>query len=99
MATGPPAQATGPHQSGAGVGVGMLRGTGDRLLDFFDLEICQDSTIVKLCFIRKHLEEADRFGPTQNSKIFIKKSIVFFNKNDLMGSVYAWNSGFSRILF
>ena len=30
-ATGPPTQATGPPRSGAGVGVGMLRGSGDSL--------------------------------------------------------------------
>ena len=30
-ATGPPTQATGPPRSGAGVGVGMLRGAGHSL--------------------------------------------------------------------
>ena len=30
-ATGPPGQATGPPRSGAGVGIGMLRGAGDSL--------------------------------------------------------------------
>ena len=35
QATGPPTQATGPPRWGAGVGVGMLRGAGDPLLDFF----------------------------------------------------------------
>ena len=30
-ATGPPRQATGPPWSGAGLGVGMLRGAGDSL--------------------------------------------------------------------
>ena len=29
--TGPPTQATGPPRSGAGVGIGMLRGAGDSL--------------------------------------------------------------------
>ena len=43
--------ATGPPQSGAGVGVGMLRGTRDPLLEYFlDLEIYQDSTNVKFVF-------------------------------------------------
>ena len=35
QATGPPTQAPGPPRSGAGVGVGMWRGTADPLLDFF----------------------------------------------------------------
>ena len=33
QATGPPTQATGPPRSGAGVGVGMLRGAGDSLFE------------------------------------------------------------------
>ena len=48
QATGPTRQATGPPRSGAGVGVGMLRGAGDPLRIFLDLEIYQDSTIVKI---------------------------------------------------
>ena len=51
LATGPPRQATGPPRSGAGVGVGILGGAGDPWLDFLlDLEIYQDSTIVKFVF-------------------------------------------------
>ena len=80
MATGPLTQATGPPRSGAGVGVGMLRGAGDPFLEFLlDLEIHQDSTIVKLGFIRKNLGEADRFGPTQNAKIFPNIPEMFKN--------------------
>ena len=56
---GPPTQATGPTWSGAGVGVGMLMGAGDPLLDFFlDLEIYQDSTIVRFRSVGKNLGEA-----------------------------------------
>ena len=36
-------KATGPPGSGAGVGVDMLRGVGDPLLDCFDFEEFQDS--------------------------------------------------------
>ena len=36
-----------------GVGIGMLRGGGDAFLDFLDLEIYQDSTIVKFRFYQK----------------------------------------------
>ena len=60
----PPRQATGPPRSGAEVGVGMWRGAGDPLLELFlDLEIYQDSTIVKFCFVGKHLGETDRLDP------------------------------------
>ena len=49
-------------QSGAGVGVGMLRGAGDPFFSkFLDLEIYQDSTIVKFVFLPKRVEDADRF--------------------------------------
>ena len=72
----------------AGVGVGMLRGVGGPLLDFLDLEICQYSTIVKFVFFGNKLGGADRFGPTQNSKLFIKKSIVFKHIIDLVGVAY-----------
>ena len=54
MDTGSLRRATGPPWSGARVGVGMLRGAGDTLLEYFlDSEIYQDSTVVQLGFIRK----------------------------------------------
>ena len=57
-ATGPPTQATGPRRSGAGVGVGMLRGAGDPSLDFcLDLEIYRDPTTVKFRLGGKNWEE------------------------------------------
>ena len=52
-----------------GPGVGMLRGAGDPLLDFFlDLEIYQDSTIAKFV-LSEQMGKASRFGPTQNSEL------------------------------
>ena len=50
--TGPetPRQATGPPRSGAGVGVGMLRGAGIPLLIFGISKIYQAPTIVKFRF-------------------------------------------------
>ena len=71
--------ATGPPRSGARVGVGMLRGAGDPFFSkFLDLEIYQDSAIVKFVLLPKRVGEADRIGDTQISKIFIKKSFVFY---------------------
>ena len=70
MATGPPRQATGPPRSGAGAEVGMLRGTGDPLLDFFGF---RDLSRFHHLFVGKNLGEADRFGPTKiqnHSQIF-----------------------------
>ena len=53
-------------KQGAGLGVGMLSGAGDPFLDFFwDLEISQDSTIVKFRFLPKRVGGADRFGDTK----------------------------------
>ena len=67
MATGPPRQATGPLGSGAGVGVGMLRGAGDSLtdvfLDFDDLSRFQHR---KIQFFWKALGEIKL-----NSNIFL----------------------------
>ena len=61
-------------RSGAGVGIGILRGAGDSLtstfLDFDDLSRFNHR---KMSFVWKALREADCFGPTKNqtySKIF-----------------------------
>ena len=71
-------QATGPPLSGAGVGVGMLRGAGDPFFSkFLDLEIYQDSTIVKFASLPKRLGKPDRCGDTKISKLIIKNSILF----------------------
>ena len=67
----------GPPWSGAGwesVCWGLL---GTPWVFFLDLEIYQDSTIVKFRFANKNLWETDCFWPTQNSNLFNKKSIVF----------------------
>ena len=70
--------ATGPPRSGAGVGVGVLRGAGDPFFSkFLDLEIYQDSTIVKIVFLPKRLGKPRRIGDTKISKLFIEKSIGF----------------------
>ena len=53
-------------RSGAGVGVGMLRGAGDPFFSkFLDIDIYQDSTIVKLVFLPKRVGVADRIGDTK----------------------------------
>ena len=68
-------QATGPPRSGAGVGVGRLRGAGDSLTCFFlDFEDYQDSTIVKFSFRWKSLGEDDCCGTKKKTQLF--KSIV-----------------------
>ena len=58
----------------------------NKLLDW---ETYKDFTIVKFAFLAKKVGGADRFGPTQNSNIFIQKSLVFqtyvwFKKDLLM---------------
>ena len=74
---GPLTQATGPVRSGAGVGVGMLRGAGEPFFSkFLDLEIDQDSTIVKFSFLPKRVGKPDRFRDLQISNLFIKQSMV-----------------------
>ena len=51
-------------------------------IGFRDLSRCHHR---KLCFIRKNIGGADRFGPTQNSRIFkIDLSVL-----DLIGFAYA----------
>ena len=53
--------------SGAEVGVCMLRGTGDPVLDFFGF---RDLSRFLHSFVGKNVGEADRFGPTQHSNLF-----------------------------
>ena len=62
---------------------------GTPCLAFLDLEIYQDSTIVKFRFFRKKtLGEADCFGPTQNAKTIQRCSIGFQAFFDLVGFAY-----------
>ena len=68
MATGPPTQATGPPRSGAGVGVGMLRGTGDLFFDFVGFKDLSRFHHCKIRFVTKRVGEADRIGDTEISK-------------------------------
>ena len=78
-----PTQATGPPRSGAGVGVGMLRGVGIPLLEnVWISRIHQDSTIVNFRFVWKALGEDDRSGPKkikpiQTYSIFFQKYVRF----------------------
>ena len=67
MATGPPTQATGTPRSGAGVGGRYVEGCWGPYLIFFGF---RDLSRFHHLFVGKNLGEADRFGPTQNSRLF-----------------------------
>ena len=57
---GPLTQATGPLRSGAGVGVGILRGAGDPFLEFFGFRDLSRFHRCKVRFFKQKVREADR---------------------------------------
>ena len=63
------------------------------ILKLLDLVISQEPTM----FFTTNMGEADRFGPTHNPQLYIKKSIVFQTTFDLAGFAYVsklWDSIF-----